>query len=158
MGNCCSSKESNEAPLNLTGPGLPPQAIVNEINTNINTNISSLNNSINQNNPLNLGNNNINMNNPTVLGTSQNAFTNNINNTQISQQILNGTIKPNDYMLGSIYTNGNKRQRMYIVIQLPGREIEVTKLYEDNTLSDLEAQIVSMNSIFILRIIIPSMI
>ena len=183
MGNCCSSKESNEAPLNLTGPGLPPQEIipqpvevtniepslqekissenvalqpintntvpnpnitstpiVNEINTNINTNISSLNNSINQNNPLNLGNNNnINMNVPTVLGTSQNAFTNNINNTQISQQILNGTIKPNDYMLGSIYTNGNKRQRMYIVVQLPGREIEVTKLYEDNTLSDLEA-------------------
>ena len=184
MGNCCSSKENNVAPFNLTGPGLPPQQIipqpvevtniqpslqekisteiptlqpintniapnpnitptpiVNEINTNINTNISSINNSINQNNPLNLGNNNINMNVPTVLGGSQNAFTNNINNTQMSQsqQILNGTMKPNDYMLGSIYTNGNKRQRMYIVVQLPGREIDVTKLYEDNTLSDLEA-------------------
>ena len=41
-------------------------------------------------------------------------------------------------MLGSKYINGKERRRMYLVVQLPGREIEITKLYEDNCLSDIE--------------------
>ena len=66
-----------------------------------------------------------------MLNSSQNG-----NNGNQEQLYTSG--KKNDFMLGSTYDNGEERHRMYIVVQLPGREIEITKLYEDNTLRDIE--------------------
>ena len=76
------------------------------------------------------------------LNPSQNVgLENNINNQYNTSLVNNGLNniqnlsqvyqprKGNDYMIGSTYINGRKRQRMYLVVQLPGREIEITKLY-----------------------------
>ena len=79
-----------------------------------------------------------NMNDQYNIGTSNNVINNNQNNQNNNNYGVYQPKTPNDFMLGSKYTNGNERKRMYLVVQLPGREIEITKLYEDNTLRDIE--------------------
>ena len=81
-------------------------------------------------------NQNNNLNSQYVLGGSQSGINSmpNISQEPTAKRVLKG----NDYMLGSKYINGKKRYRMHLVVQLPQREIEITKLYEDNCLSDLE--------------------
>ena len=166
MGICSSSENKNETPLNLTGPGLPPQQIIPQpvevtnlepslqqniptqnttsqpINTNINTdqnisatpNINEINTNIGTNSLDNINNNTLPVSNSITVGN--NIYANDLANN--SNQIINATMKPNDYLLGSKYANGNYRRRLYIVVQLPGRELDVNKLYEDNTLLDLQ--------------------
>ena len=166
MGICSSSENKNETPLNLTGPGLPPQQIIPQpvevtnlepstqqniptqnttsqpINTNINTdqnisptpNINEINTNIGTNSLDNINNNTLPVSNSLTVGN--NIYANDPANN--SNQIINTTMKPNDYLLGSKYANGNYRRRLYIVVQLPGRELDVNKLYEDNTLLDLQ--------------------
>ena len=107
---------------------------INEINTSLDNNNLPVNNNFNQGQSMNINNNNF-------IGSSQNGLNNTINNNSqmISQQpMTNYSLKGNDFNLGSRYSNGKERRRMYIVVQLPGREIEITKLYEDNSLSDIE--------------------
>ena len=166
MGICSSSENKNETPLNLTGPGLPPQQIIPQpvevtnlepslqqniptqnttsqpINTNINTdqnisatpNINEINTNIGTNSLDNINNNTLPVSTSITVGN--NIYANDPANN--SNQIINPTMKPNDYLLGSKYANGNYRRRLYIVVQLPGRELDVNKLYEDNTLLDLQ--------------------
>ena len=166
MGICSSSENKNETPLNLTGPGLPPQQIIPQpvevtnlepslqqniptqnttsqpINTNINTdqnisatpNINEINTNIGTNSLDNINNNTLPVSNSITVGN--NIYANDPANN--SNQIINATMKPNDYLLGSKYANGNYRRRLYIVVQLPRRELDVNKLYEDNTLLDLQ--------------------
>ena len=107
---------------------------INEINTSLDNNNLPVNNTFNQGQSMNINNNNF-------IGSSQNGLNNTINNNSqmISQQpMTNYSLKGNDFNLGSRYSNGKERRRMCIVVQLPGREIEITKLYEDNSLSDIE--------------------
>ena len=107
---------------------------INEINTSLDNNNLPVNNTFNQGQSMNINNNNF-------IGSSQNGLNNTINNNSqmISQQpMTNYSLKGNDFNLGSRYSNGKERRRMYIVVQLPRREIEITKLYEDNSLSDIE--------------------
>ena len=61
---------------------------------------------------------NPNMDNSQMIGVSQNPMA--YNSQMLVSHQLGSTVEPD-------------RQRMYIVVQLPGREIEITKLYEDNT-------------------------
>ena len=107
---------------------------INEINTSLDNNNLPVNNTFNQGQSMNINNNNF-------IGSPQNGLNNTINNNSqmISQQpMTNYSLKGNDFNLGSRYSNGKERRRMYIVVQLPRREIEITKLYEDNSLSDIE--------------------
>ena len=126
---------------------LPTNDTIQNIGTNsINNNIIPQGNSI----PLNatnasLQNGNLGLNPSQNVGLENNInnqynsslVNNGLNNTQNISQVYHPR-KGNDYMLGSTYINGKKRQRMYLVVQLPGREIEITKLYQDNCLSDIE--------------------
>ena len=147
MGNCGSSQEKNAAPLNLSGPGLPPQQIISQPVEVVNLEPSSQQNIPTQNNTnisatpnineikTNIGTNSLdNINNSLNNGNNINMNGQTINNTQI----VSIPMKPNDYLLGSKYANGTNRRRLYIVVQMPGRELDVNKLYEDNTLLDLE--------------------
>ena len=188
MGSCSSENDKAGGPVNLTGPGLPPQEVIpqpvevlnvepalstqlapppenlqtpntfqnggiNPIENNIipqenpsylnptsltmkDGNMINTSNSLNQNQNIPLSKSiNMNMNDQYNLGASNNVINNNQNNNNYG---IYQPKTPNDFMLGSKYTNGNERQRMYLVVQLPGREIEITKLYEDNTLRDIE--------------------
>ena len=147
MGNCGSSQEKNAAPLNLSGPGLPPQQIISQPVEVVNLEPSSQQNIPTQNNTNISATPNINEI-KTNIGTNSldniNNSLNNGNNININGQTINNTqivsipMKPNDYLLGSKYANGTNRRRLYIVVQMPGRELDVNKLYEDNTLLDLE--------------------
>ena len=191
MGSCSSENDKAGGPVNLTGPGLPPQEVIPQPvevlnvepalstqlapppenlqtpNTFQNGGINPIeNNIIPQENPSYLNqasltmkdgnmintstslnhNQNIplsksidkNMNDQYNLGASNNVINNNQNIQNNNNYGVYQPKTPNDFMLGSKYTNGNERQRMYLVVQLPGREIEITKLYEDNTLRDIE--------------------
>ena len=191
MGSCSSENDKAGGPVNLTGPGLPPQDVIPQPvevlniepalstqlapppenlqtpNTFQNGGINPIeNNIIPQENPSYLNqasltmkdgnmintstslnhNQNIplsksidkNMNDQYNLGASNNVINNNQNIQNNNNYGVYQPKTPNDFMLGSKYTNGNERQRMYLVVQLPGREIEITKLYEDNTLRDIE--------------------
>ena len=191
MGSCSSENDKAGGPVNLTGPGLPPQDVIPQPvevlniepalstqlapppenlqtpNTFQNGGINPIeNNIIPQENPSYLNqasltmkdgnmintstslnhNQNIplsksidkNMNDQYNLGASNNVINNNQNNQNNNNYGVYQPKTPNDFMLGSKYTNGNERKRMYLVVQLPGREIEITKLYEDNTLRDIE--------------------
>ena len=191
MGSCSSENDKAGGPVNLTGPGLPPQDVIpqpvevlniepalstqlapppenlqtpntfqnggiNPIENNIipQENPSYLNqasltmkdgNMINTSTSLNHNQNiplsksiNMNMNDQYNLGASNNVINNNQNIQNNNNYGIYQPKTPNDFMLGSKYTNGNERKRMYLVVQLPGREIEITKLYEDNTLRDIE--------------------
>ena len=191
MGSCSSENDKAGGPVNLTGPGLPPQDVIpqpvevlniepalstqlapppenlqtpntfqnggiNPIENNIipQENPSYLNqasltmkdgNMINTSTSLNHNQNiplsksiNMNMNDQYNLGASNNVINNNQNIQNNNNYGVYQPKTPNDFMLGSKYTNGNERKRMYLVVQLPGREIEITKLYEDNTLRDIE--------------------
>ena len=191
MGSCSSENDKAGGPVNLTGPGLPPQDVIpqpvevlniepalstqlapppenlqtpntfqnggiNPIENNIipQENPSYLNptsltmkdgNMINTSTSLNHNQNiplsksiNMNMNDQYNIGTSNNVINNNQNIQNNNNYGVYQPKTPNDFMLGSKYTNGNERKRMYLVVQLPGREIEITKLYEDNTLRDIE--------------------
>ena len=191
MGSCSSENDKAGGPVNLTGPGLPPQDVIpqpvevlniepalstqlapppenlqtpntfqnggiNPIENNIipQENPSYLNptsltmkdgNMINTSTSLNHNQNiplsksiNMNMNDQYNLGASNNVINNNQNIQNNNNYGVYKPKTPNDFMLGSKYTNGNERKRMYLVVQLPGREIEITKLYEDNTLRYIE--------------------
>ena len=191
MGSCSSENDKAGGPVNLTGPGLPPQDVIPQPvevlniepalstqlapppenlqtpNTFQNGGINPIeNNIIPQENPSYLNqasltmkdgnmintstslnhNQNIplsksidkNMNDQYNIGTSNNVINNNQNIQNNNNYGVYQPKTPNDFMLGSKYTNGNERKRMYLVVQLPGREIEITKLYEDNTLRDIE--------------------
>ena len=191
MGSCSSENDKAGGPVNLTGPGLPPQDVIPQPvevlniepalstqlapppenlqtpNTFQNGGINPIeNNIIPQENPSYLNpasltmkdgnmintstslnhNQNIplsksidkNMNDQYNLGASNNVINNNQNSQNNNNYGVYQPKTPNDFMLGSKYTNGNERKRMYLVVQLPGREIEITKLYEDNTLRDIE--------------------
>ena len=191
MGSCSSENDKAGGPVNLTGPGLPPQDVIpqpvevlniepalstqlppppenlqtpntfqnggiNPIENNIipqenpsylnptsltmkDGNMINTSTSLNQNQNIPLSKSiNMNMNDQYNLGASNNVINNNQNIQNNNNYGVYQPKTPNDFMLGSKYTNGNERQRMYLVVQLPGREIEITKLYEDNTLRDIE--------------------
>ena len=191
MGSCSSENDKAGGPVNLTGPGLPPQDVIpqpvevlniepalstqlapppenlqtpntfqnggiNPIENNIipqenpsylnptsltmkDGNMINTSTSLNQNQNIPLSKSiNMNMNDQYNLGASNNVINNNQNNQSNNNYGVYQPKTPNDFMLGSKYTNGNERKRMYLVVQLPGREIEITKLYEDNTLRDIE--------------------
>ena len=191
MGSCSSENDKAGQPVNLTGPGLPPQDVIpqpvevlniepalstqlapppenlqtpntfqnggiNPIENNIipqenpsylnptsltmkDGNMINTSTSLNQNQNIPLSNSkNMNMNDQYNLGASNNVINNNQNIQNNNNYGIYQPKTPNDFMLGSKYTNGNERKRMYLVVQLPGREIEITKLYEDNTLRDIE--------------------
>ena len=175
MGSCSSENDKAGGPVNLTGPGLPPQDVIPQPvevlniepalstqlapppenlqtpNTFQNGGINPIeNNIIPQENPSYLNPTsltmkvplsksiNMNMNDQYNLGASNNVINNNQNNQNNNNYGVYQPKTPKDFMLGSKYTNGNERKRMYLVVQLPGREIEITKLYEDNTLRDIE--------------------
>ena len=184
MGSCSSENDKAGGPVNLTGPGLPPQNIIPQPvevtniepnlsaqlvsppenlqtpNTFQNSGVNSIENNIipqvpqvnpSSLNPTGLTMKDGNINTITSQSQNQNISLNNnmndqynvippnngIDNTQTKTGIYQPKT-PNDFMLGSKYANGDERHRMYIVVQLPGREIEITKLFEDNTLSDIE--------------------
>ena len=218
MGVCNSSNDKNQAMLNNTGPGLPPQEIVpqpvevsnleqdinakiinqdnplgkldstenhqlNSMNTAINTtniqgdplNVSNpnINNSltlnqniVNSNSLINLEQSNNNLNQSVNLNQNDNINKsinlNNLNNanTNLEQTQLIKSNNPNPLGNTQITTNSqgpkliynpqvyNSQQdggiiqpsgiRMYLVVQLPQREIEITKLYDYNSLIDIE--------------------
>jgi hypothetical protein len=123
------------APVSAT-----PDPILNASNPNINNSMNQaaqpLNGSFNPNENNDLGQTvgqtqilgvNPNMANTQMVGMSQNPMA--YNSQLPGSQQLGSTVDPN-------------RQRMYIVVQSPGREIEITKLFEDNTLMDIEPFIV----------------
>ena len=160
----CSSKNNTADQVNLTGPGLPPNKIIPQpveianyrtkldaqlsappenletAETVQNIGVNALDSKIlpqaNQV-PINSvsDSQNINLGNTLAQTNMNNSLQNDLNGAQ-GQFEYSGN--PNDFMLGSVYNNGMERHRMYIVVQLPGREIEITKLYEDNTLNDIE--------------------
>ena len=113
-----------------------PDPILNASNPNISNSMNQitqpLNGSFNPNENIDLGQTvgqtqimgvNPNMANSQMVGMSQNPMA--YNSQLLGSHQLGSTVDPN-------------RQRMYIVVQSPGREIEITKLYEDNTLMDIE--------------------
>ena len=220
MGVCNSSNDKNQAMLNNTGPGLPPQEIVpqpvevsnlepnlnnkitsqddpldkldstvnqqnnsinppintsniqgdptlNASNPNINNSLTLNQNIVNNNASINLDQNNQNLNNSVNLNQNANINRsinlNNLNNSNSNldqTNIIKGNNNPN--MLGNtqitlnsqgpkVITNPQiynsqqvggiaqpSRIRMYLVVQLPQREIEITKLYDYNCLVDIE--------------------
>ena len=221
MGVCNSSNDKNQAMLNNTGPGLPPQEIIpqpvevsnlepdintkiinqddplnkldsvenqqiNSMNTAINTtniqgdptlNVSNpnINNSLplnqnlaNSNISLNLDQNNQNFNTSVTLNQNENTnmnnsnnqnnlnnsntnlgqtkliksnYPNNLGNTQITvgsqgQRVIYNPQIHNSQQVGGIVQPS--KIRMYLVVQLPQREIEITKLYDYNCLIDIE--------------------
>ena len=119
--NNITTPQTNPVSAPLTTTNLPDQ------NGNLN-----LKPSLNPNQSGVLTNN---LNNQYNIGASQSGLNNTLNMSQ--QPNLNVSRKGNDYMLGSRFINGKLRIRVYLVVQLPQREIEITKLYEDNTLSDI---------------------
>ena len=119
--NNITTPQTNPVSAPLTTTNLPDQ------NGNLN-----LKPSLNSNQSGVLTNN---LNNQYNIGASQSGLNNTLNMSQ--QPNLNVSRKGNDYMLGSRFINGKLRIRVYLVVQLPQREIEITKLYEDNTLSDI---------------------
>ena len=113
-----------------------PDPILNASNPNISNSMNQiaqpLNGSFNPNENIGLGQTvgqtqiigvNPNMANSQMVGMSQNPMA--YNSQLLGSHQLGSTVDPN-------------RQRMYIVVQPPGREIEITKLYEDNTLMDID--------------------
>ena len=113
-----------------------PDPILNASNPNISNSMNQiaqpLNGSFNPNENIDLGRTvgqtqimgvNPNMANSQMVGMSQNPMA--YNSQLLGSNQLGSTVDPN-------------RQRMYIVVQLPGREIDITKLYEDNTLMDID--------------------
>ena len=113
-----------------------PDPILNASNPNISNSMNQitqpLNGSFNPNENMDLGQTvgqtqimgvNPNMANSQMVGMSQNPMA--YNSQLLGSHQLGNTVVPN-------------KQRMYIVVQSPGREIEITKLYEDNTLMDIE--------------------
>ena len=139
----------------------PINSIINQNNQPIeqSTNISNQFNN-NDNNSLNLNNNNsLNLNsnnnldiNPTlnqnqIITSIKNSNINNLHNNNlsgiqnISQNQGKDQIAYNSYVGNSQHlgNNGQQRpeQRVYIVVQLPQREIEITKLYESFSLADI---------------------
>lgn len=139
----------------------PINSIINQNNQPMeqSTNISNQFNN-NDNNSLNLNNNNsLNLNsnnnldiNPTlnqnqIISNIKNSNINNLHNNNlsgiqnISQNQGKDQIAYNSYVGNSQHlgNNGQQRpeQRVYIVVQLPQREIEITKLYESFSLADI---------------------
>ena len=172
MGICASSNDKNQEMLNnSTGPGLPPKEIIpqpvevtnppNDLNTQLTTpvpdNIETIQNqpinsvvqkvappidqSINASNPninsLNQPNENLELGQ--TIEQTQPIDNQIISNQQMVGVSQNGMIL-NSQLLGS--TTQSFKQRLYIVVQMPGREIEITKLYDNNTLIDIEPFIV----------------
>jgi len=113
--------------LNASNPNISnsmnqmPQPINGSFNPNVNNDLGQ---TVGQTQILGV---NPNMANSQMIGVSQNPLA--YNSQQLGSQQLGSTYNPN-------------RQRMYIVVQSPGREIEITKLFEDNTLMDIEPFIV----------------
>ena len=113
--------------LNASNPNISnsmnqmPQPINGSFNPNVNNDLGQ---TVGQTQILGV---NPNMVNSQMIGVSQNPLA--YNSQQLGSQQLGSTYNPN-------------RQRMYIVVQSPGREIEITKLFEDNTLMDIEPFIV----------------
>ena len=115
--------------------------ISNQKINNSNFNVPNLNSDLNQNLNSDL---NQNINNDLEQTVVQNQLISSINNGggQIlaSGQPLGSTIYQstgiNNQPLHS--TEQPRQQRMYLVVQMPQREIEITKLYEGNCLLDIE--------------------
>ena len=113
----------------------------------VNTNIQSLPNTINNNLQSSVPN--------TSIPPTNQVNDINLGKTVAQTQVINNTtIVPNNATIsqGSIPYNSNvsqhahnnievPKERMYIVVQLPGREIEVRKLYDNNNIIDLESYI-----------------
>ena len=113
--------------LNASNPNISnsmnqmPQPINGSFNPNVNNDLGQ---TVGQTQILGV---NPNISNSQMIGVSQNPLA--YNSQQLGSQQLGSTYNPN-------------RQRMHIVVQSPGREIEITKLFEDNTLMDIEPFIV----------------
>jgi hypothetical protein len=126
----------------------------NSNNNNINNslNLNNKNNTTSFNNSLNLNtNNNLDLN-PTInqnqmirsinSNNINNVYNNNLSGIQnIGQSQGQGQIPYNSYAGKSQLLGNNGQplpeQRVYIVVQLPQREIEITKLYESFSLADI---------------------
>ena len=126
----------------------------NSNNNNINNslNLNNKNNTTSFNNSLNLNTNNYLDLNPTInqnqmirsinSNNINNVYNNNLSGIQnIGQSQGQGQIPYNSYAGKSQLLGNNGQplpeQRVYIVVQLPQREIEITKLYESFSLADI---------------------
>ena len=148
-----NSNIQGDPTLNVSNPNINNSLTLNQNIVNNNTSINldqnnqNLNNSVNLNqngningsiNLNNLNNTNSNLvqtkliksNNPNMLGNTQITL-----NSQGQNVIYNPKIY-NSQQVGGIVQPS--RIRMYLVVQLPQREIEITKLYDYNCLVDIE--------------------
>ena len=116
--------------------------ISNPFNANSN-NLNNINNSLNLNSKNNLDLNPTINQNQIISSINNNNNINNVYNNNLSgiQNIGQGKTAYNSYVGNSqqLRNNGPQRQeqRVYIVVQLPQREIEITKLYDSFSLADI---------------------
>ena len=147
--NSIVNQNNNQPLVQSTNDSNPFISNNNNINNSLNLNNRNntpLNNSLNLN-----SNNNIDLN-PTInqnqiiksmnSNNINNVYNNNVSGIQnIVQSQGQGQIPYNSYAGNSqqLGNNGQQRpeQRVYIVVQLPQREIEITKLYESFSLADI---------------------
>ena len=134
---------TNQEPLNVSNPN-----ISNSLNQNINNLNQNISGSLNPN-----INNSLNLNGNPINGSFNNNF--DLGNTVAETQLIKGTNFPgNGQMTGlsqgnqvlQSYPGGSKQlinksqansQRVYLVVQLPQREIEITKLYDYYSMADI---------------------
>lgn len=104
-------------------------------------NVNNSSNNFNQNLNLDqsLGNTQFFEQNKNIIRNSYNEPSTQIKELFKNPQVLNSQLI-NSRQLGEI--KDSFKQRLYIVVQLPGRIIEITKLYDNNTLLDIEPFIV----------------
>ena len=172
MGICNSSNDKNQEMLyNSTGPGLPPKEIIpqpvevtnppNDLNTQLTTPVPDNIETI-QNQPINSVvqpvappiEQSINASNPNINSLNPQNENVELGQTLEQTQLIDNQIMNNQQMVGAsqngMVLNSQQlgssiqpfKQRLYIVVQIPGREIEITKLYDNNTLMDIEPFIV----------------
>ena len=154
----------NPTPANLTNK--QSSQLLNNSNQNLNTSGNLNHNDSNLNLPLNANNDNTrinsslqlnqngNINNSINLNNSNLKLGNTMNSTQLitdnpntlgNSKFISNSQGPNiinNTQMNNALQNANNSQtqklRMYIVVQLPQREIEITKLYHYNCLLDIE--------------------
>ena len=146
QGNKLETVQNNEAnPINSAvvpvSGGLDPSlnaSIPNNSNS-MNPTPEPLNGSLNHDENDNLGQT---VGQTQILGTNPNMANSQMVGASQNPMGYNSQV-PGSHQLGS--TINPDRQRMYIVVQSPGREIEITKLFEDNTLMDIDPFLVPDN-------------
>ena len=132
--------------LNQNIPNTKNSLVLNQNIPNVNSSLN-LNQNGNTNASINLNTlNNSNINLGQTLGQTQlvRSSPNNLGNTQVTinsqgQRVIYPSQLNNSQQIGN--TSQPTRIRMYLVVQLPQREIEITKLYDYNCLLDIDPYI-----------------